>query len=412
MAIGDVIVGIDIGTSKVCCCLGQVNKFNQVEILSSASCDCDGFKQGKYSDPEAIARAIRFAINDIESNCEFLVQSAYVNIMGKFIEIYSTRYGIELEDKFNGVAQKDIDEIIEKIASVNLPEEYQVVDIVPVRFYTDTKITTDPIGAYTKTLSADVDVMLAKKETVKQISSIMHKAGLQIDGIIANGYTLRDLVLEKDEKQNGVLLLDVQNENIDISVFKDDGLIYMDSLPIGGDTITNDIAVGFDVSIDEAKKLKKQYGLADVTYIDHDYNIKLNTIGEEESIVKCSELVSVIAARTNEIFGIIKDSLKENKLTDKIQTVVISGSGFNNINKIDKVAEKILKIPVKFGSPKIANLIKPDCLTAFGEVKYISSIKHHKNIGSTIVVDNDQSFLDSTLKNLKKIFGKKANKVN
>ncbi len=412
MAIGDVIVGIDIGTSKVCCCLGQVNKFNQIEILSSASCDCEGFKKGKYESAEGIARAIRFAINDIESSCEFLIKSAYVNIMGKFVEIYSTRYGIELKDKYDGVTQNDIDEIIGGVGSINFPEEYQVIDIVPVRFITDTKVTTDPIGAFTKTLLADVDVILSKKETVRQISNIMQKAGLQIDGIIANGYTLRDLVLEKDEKQNGVILLDVQNENIDISIFKDDGIIYSDSLPIGGDTITNDIATSFGVSVEEAKKLKKQYGLADVTYIDHDYNIRLNTDDGEDSIVKCSELVSVIASRINEIFGIIKDTLKENKLTDNVNSMVISGPGFTNINKIDKVAEKILRIPVKFGNPKTANLIKPDYLTAYGEVKHVASIKHNKNIGSTVLIDNDSSFLDTTIKSLKKIFGKKASKLN
>jgi cell division protein FtsA len=396
----------------VCCCLGQISKFNQIEILSSACCDCDGFKKGKYVSTEGIARAIRFAINDIESNFEFQIKSAYINIMGKFVEIYSTRYGITLKDKYDGVTQNDIDSIIEGVAQVQIPEEYQIIDIVPIRFITDTKATKDPIGAYTKTLSADIDVILAKKEVIQDISLIMQKAGLEIDGIIVNGFTLKDLVLEKDEKQNGVILLDVQSENMDISVFKDDGILYSDSLPIGGDTITNDIAESFDISIEEAKKLKKQYGLADVTYIDHDYNIKLNSHKGEDSIIKCSELVSVIAARTNEVFGIIIDTLKENKLTDKINSMVITGQGFVNINKIDKVAEKLFRIPVKFGAPKVANVVKPDYLTAYGEVKYISSIKHNKNIGSTISFDEEQSFVDTALKNIKKLFGKRASKIN
>lgn len=414
MAIGDVIVGIDISTSKVCCCLGQINKFNQVEILNSASCECDGFQKDRYDDVDAIARAIRFAISDIESNCDFLIKSAYVNILGKYVEVFNTQYGIELDDKYAGVSQADVDEIINGVGSIELPNEYQIIDIVPTRFVTDTKVTMDPIGIFTKSLSADVDLILAKKQVVKQISLIMQKAGLQIDGIIVNGFTMKDLVLDKEEKQNGVVLLDVGTGNIDISIFKGNGIIYCDSLPIGGDTITKDIAVGLEISLEEALKLKKQYGLADSDYIDHDYNIKLNTYTgeqEENNIVRCSELVHIISARINEVFGIIQGSLKDNNLLDKIRGVVIAGNGFNNINKVDKVAEKVFKVPVRFGSPKLANLVKPECVNVFGEVKYVSNIKHNKNIGSTIQIDDEQSFLDTTLKTIKKMFGNKKSKV-
>ena len=112
MAIGDVIVGIDVETSKVCCCLGQINKFNQVEILNSTIAECDGFKKGKYESIDSIARAIRFAISDIEKEHDFVIESAYINIIGKYVEIYNTRYTIELEDKYAGVTQENIDEII------------------------------------------------------------------------------------------------------------------------------------------------------------------------------------------------------------------------------------------------------------------------------------------------------------
>ena len=112
MAIGDLIVGIDIGTSRVCCCLGQINKFNTVEILNSTSFECDGFKKGKYESVDAIARAIRFVVSEIESQHDFIIESAYVNILGKYVDVYSTNYGIELEDKYAGVSQEDIDNLI------------------------------------------------------------------------------------------------------------------------------------------------------------------------------------------------------------------------------------------------------------------------------------------------------------
>lgn len=407
MAIGDLIVGIDIGTSRVCCCLGQINKFNQVEILNSASLECDGFKKGKYESTDAIARAIRFTISDIESDYDFEIQSAYVNILGKYVDVYDTKYGVELEDKYEGVTQRNIDDIIKGAATASIPEDLQIIDIVPTRFITDTKVTDDPIGIYTKTLTAELNIFVVKKEIVKMIGSAMQKAGLKIDGIIVNGFAMRDLVLDAEELQDGVLLLNAGEGAIDITVFGDNNILYTDSLPIGGDTITNDIALTLEISNEEAVKLKKQYGLSDRNYIEHDYNIKLNSYrgdNEREGFCKCSELVEIIEVRVNEIFDIISQSLKDNNLLDSIKGCVITGNGFNNINKIEKSAEMILNTNVRFGTAKTANLIKPECVTSYGIVKYISNIKYRKNLGSKVKTDDEQSVIDSTLKNIKKAF--------
>ena len=407
MAIGDLIVGIDVGTSRVCCCLGQINKFNQVEILNSTSSDCDGFKKGKYESTDAIARAIRFAISDIEGQQDFIIQSAYINILGKYVDVYNTKYGIELEDKYAGVSQENINDLIKGAAQGSLPDGYQIIDVIPNRFITDTKVTDDPIGIFTKELSADLDLIVAPKEIVKTISSAMQKAGLAIDGIVVNGFAMKDILLEENEAEEGVLLLDVDEGNIDISVFKNGSVLYTDSLPIGGDTITNDIASVFEISKDEALKLKKQYGLSDRRYIEHDYIIKLNSYTGDEpknSSVKCSELVEVMEIRINEIFSIILKSLKNNGIAREIQKCVIAGVGFNNINKVEKTAEEILGMEVRFGTAKTANLIKPACIKSYGIVKYISNIKYAKNIGSRIKEDEEQSIIDSTIKNIKKAF--------
>lgn len=408
MAIGDLIIGVDIGTSRVCCCLGQINKFNQVEILNSASCECDGFKKGKYESIDAIARAIRFAIGDIEKQYDYVIKSAYVNIIGKYVDVYSTKYSIELEDKYAGVSQENIDDIIRGAAQVELPEEYQIIDIVPTKFVTDTKVTDDPIGIFTKTLSAELDILVAKKEIVKNISLAMQKSGLAIDGIVVNGFAVKEIVLEEKEIQDGVLLLDVGDSNIDISIFKNKSIIYTDSIPVGGDTITNDIVSFLEISQDEALKLKKQYGLSDRKFIEHDYNIKLNSYTGEDirnSSVKCSELVEIMEARIKDVLSVIEHSLYSNRLNKEIKSCVISGTGFSNINKVEKTAEEILKVEVRFGNAKTANLIKPMCITSYGVVKYISNLKYLKNIGSRIQVDEEQSFLNSTVKNIKKAFG-------
>lgn len=412
MAIGDIIVGIDIGTSKVCCCLGQINKFNQVEILNSSSVACDGFKKGKIVSADAVARAIRFAISDIENMQDFIIKSAYVNIVGKYVSIFKTKYSIKLDDKYEGVTQKNIDTIIKSVGEIEIPEGQQIIDIVPSKFITDTKVTDDPIGIFTDILEAELDVIIADKQVVKTIGLAMQKAGLMIDGIVINGFSLKDIVLTDEEKEKGVLLLDIGAGNIDISVFRGNGIIYTDSIPIGGDTITNDISVGLDISYQEADKLKKQYGLASTAYIDNDYSITLTTYNGEDRMksVKCSELVEIIEARVEEIFSLVKSSIDANSLQGVIQSCVISGQGINSINKSEKIAEKILRTGVRFGSSKTANLIKPECVAAYGIVKYISNIKHSRNIGSKVQEDEEPTFIENALQKVRGFVGSTLSK--
>lgn len=412
MAIGDIIVGIDIGTSKVCCCLGQINKFNQVEILNSSSVACDGFKKGKIVSADAVARAIRFAITDIETMQDFIIKSAYVNIVGKYVSIFKTKYSIKLDDKYEGVTQKNIDTIIRSVGEIEIPEGQQIIDIVPSKFITDTKVTDDPIGIFTDILEAELDVIIADKQIVKTIGLAMQKAGLMIDGIVINGFALKDIVLTDEEKERGVLLLDIGAGNIDISVFRGNGIVFTDSIPIGGDTITNDISVGLDISYQEADKLKKQYGLASTAYIDNDYSITLTTYNGDDKMksVKCSELVEIIEARVEEIFSLVKASIDANSLQGIIQSCVISGQGINSINKSEKIAEKILRTSVRFGSSKTANLIKPECVAAYGIVKYISNIKHSRNIGSKVQEDEEPTFFENAFQKVKGFVGSTLSK--
>lgn len=407
MAIGDMIVGIDIGTSKVCCCLGQINKFNQVEVLNTSSVACDGLKRGKIVSPDAVARAIRFAVSDIEATQNFIIKSAYVNIVGNYVSIFKTKYGIKLADKYAGVTQRDIDEIIKNVGQLEIPDGKQIIDIVPSRFITESRTTEDPIGIFTSFLEAELDVIIADKEVVKTIGVAMQRAGLMMDGIVTNGFAMKDIVLSEEEKENGVLLLDIGAGNVDISVFKNNGLVYTDSIPVGGDTITNDISIGLEISHQEADKLKKQYGLSKVRYIDNDYSITLATYkGEEKNkTIRCSELVEIIEARVEEIFTLIREGLEDNKVSSTPMSCVITGQGMNSINKAEKTAEEILRYPVRFGILKTANLIKPDIAGAYGIVKYVSNIKHSKRIGSKIQMIEEQTFFDNVVQSFKGLFG-------
>ena len=159
--------------------------------------------------------------------------------------------------------------------------------------------------------------------------------------------------------------------------------------------------------------MKKQYGLANVAYIDNDYNITLTTYSGEErtKTVRCSEIVEIMSARVEEMFELVKQILVTNQLENVVSSCVIAGQGFNSINKTEKIAEQILRMDVRFGSAKMANLIKPECATAYGVVKYISNIKHSKNIGSKVQLDEDQTFVESLFESVKGFVSSKLRKI-
>ena len=182
MAIGDIIVGIDIGTSKVSLVVGEVNKFNQIEIICNTSHKCNGIKKTKIIDEDEIALAVNKVITEAETETDLKINSAYVTIPGKYVTIVQNSVVREAKDKYAGISTKDVSTGIMQVKDVEIPEGKTIIDIVTDRFILeDGKIVTDPVGNLSSSFTLDAQVILADKEYVKQMTSIFRKAGIEID---------------------------------------------------------------------------------------------------------------------------------------------------------------------------------------------------------------------------------------
>ena len=227
-------------------------------------------------------------------------------------------------------------------------------------------------------------------------------AGLKLDGLILETLATSNIVLMPEEKQIGVILIDIGAAHTDISVYKDSKLEFYTTLPVGGDHITNDIALTLGITEEEAEKLKKQYNLAIKAMITNDHDIKLNTKqvpDEKDSIVKCSDIVSIIEARVKEIFQIIKKISIDNGLTNKFDCVVLTGQGICNIIGAEELAMLMLKRKqVRVCSPKLINIIKPQHTTVYGMVRYIATLGLSKHVSSDVELITELGMKD-------KIFG-------
>ena len=418
MAIGDIIVGLDIGVSKVSCVIGQVNKFSEIEVIGYGLSNNSGIKRGQILDYERVGQSIKDAVNSAEQISELSVNSSYVNIKGMNVRIEKVVMESEVERPNDGMTVNDIYNLYTKIQiSTRLERDEQIIDILPLAYIVNGRVYKDePIGAFCKTFQMEVEVVIARGDYIDGIQKALKYADLKIDGLILETLATSNIILLPEEKQAGVLMMDIGGGHTDISVYKNDRLEFYTTLPVGGDHITNDISMTFNISTDEAEKLKRQYNLALVSMITNNHEIKLTSKADASNdIIKCSEIVQVIEARIKEVYQLVRRMLQEKGMITGISSVVLTGQGISNIVGAEELAKRVLKINnVRICSPKLINVIKPQHTTVYGMVRYISGLGLSKHVNSDVQIVTEPTFKDKIfegLENLKdKIFFKSKNK--
>ena len=407
MAIGDIIVGVDIGTSKVCTVVGEVNNFGQIEIICNTSYKCNGLKKGKIINEDEIILSLAKTIKDAEDETNLKINSAYVTIPGKYATIVQNSITKEAKDKYAGISVRDVQNAIMQVKDIEIPDGKTLIDVVPDKITLENgTIVADPVGNLSASFTISAQVILAEKDYVRQTHNIFKKAGLEIDGIVPITLAERNLILDTNELHDNIMLLDIGAGNTDIGVFEGSTFLYTNSIPLGGDNITNDIALVLNISEEEADKLKRQYGLALKSFIDNDNDIILNTCKDstKNKIIKSSELIEIIEARIEEMFSIINKDITSHGLKQKINNVILTGQGIVNINKSDVAGKINLNIPVKISTGRAVSTVKPAYRTSYALVRYIAARPFAKTVSSSIDTQNNESFFRNILERIKEFF--------
>ena len=407
MAIGDIIVGVDIGTTKVATVIGEVNNFEQIETICNTSYKCSGLKKGKIINEDEISLSLAKTIKDAEDETNLKINSAYVTIPGKYVTIVQNSITKEVKDKYSGISIRDVQSAIMQVKDIEIPEGKTLIDIVPDKITLENgTVVADPVGSLSSSFTMSAQVILADKDYVRQLNSIFKKAGLEIDGIVPIALAERNLVLDSNELHDNIAIIDVGAENTDIGVFENSSFIYTNSIPLGGENITNDIAVVLNITEEEADKLKRQYGLALKSFIDNDNDIILNTCKDnnKNKIIKSSELIEIIEARIEEMFSIINKDLTNQGVKPRINNIILTGQGIVNISKSDVAGKINLNIPVKISTGRLMTTTRPIYRTSFALVRYIASRPFTKTVSSSIDTQSDESFFKNIIERIKEFF--------
>jgi len=407
LAIGDIIVGVDIGTSKVSAVVGEVNNFDQIEVICMTKAKCSGIKKGKIINDDEVAMSIAKTINDAEDEANLRINSAYVTIPGKYVTIVQNSVVKEIKDKFIGISSRDVNSAMMLVKDLDLPDNKTIIDIVPENFILeDGQVVSDPVGAFSSSFTLNAEIIIADKDYVKQLNQIFKKADLEIDGIIPNTLAQRNLILDNNELNDNIMLLDIGAGNTDIGIFSGNKFVYTDTIPLGGNNITNDIAVVLDISIEEAEKLKRQYGLALKSFIDNDNDVILNTCNgiSKTRTIKSSELIEIIEARIEEIFSLVNKEIISQGIKSKINNVILTGQGITNISKSDVAGKIALNIPVKMSTGRLISTVKPSFRTAYALVRYIAARPFAKSVSSNIDTVLEENMFKIIIERIKEFF--------
>lgn len=405
--VGDIIVGIDIGTSKVASVIAEINNFNQLEIIATAECKCFGMKKTKITNEDEIASAIEKNISEVEAQSKIKINSAYVTIPGKYVQIVQNSIVKDAKDKFAGITSKDVNSAMLQLRDIDLPDDKVIIDIIKNQFSIDSgRVVEDPVGALSSTVTVTGQVILADKEYVRQLTSIFKKANIEVDGVIPNVLAQRSVILDVNESNDNVMIVDIGAGNTDIGVFNGKDFVYANTIPLGGDNITSDIAQVFYISEEEAERLKKQYALALKSFIDNDTDILLSTYkgDEKNKRIKSSDLIEVIEARIEEIFSLINKQITSLGIKSNINNVILTGQGITCISKSDVAGKIVLNIPVKIATGRMTSIVKPAYRSSYALVRYVSNRPYAKNIASRIDVKSNENFMKTILERIKEFF--------
>ena len=386
---GDLIVSIDIGTSKVCAMVGRVSKNSQLDIIGKGMVQCSGIKKGIIVDIESTAASIRSAIEEAENSANLKVGSAYVNIHGMHVSVINNKSWISISNSNREITQKDMDSVLYSVRDIDIPDDRQLIDVIPRQFIIDGyDEIIDPVGMVGTRLEVEADVIAGKITSVQNIIKSVERANIRIDGIVAEAFATGEIILTPDEKDMGVIMLDIGGGVTDISVFQGKRLIFYDSIPVGGDHITNDIAIGLRISSSEAEKIKRQFELALTSLIKNDQEITVLDINEnKKKNVKVSEAVEIIEARVYEIFSLCRNQLQKAGMGKNLNGgVVLTGGGISYIDGNKQLAQEVFELPVRVASVNQQGISKPEYIVAAGLIRYIANIRKGGSLATEIKI--------------------------
>ncbi|MEK7846809.1 MAG: cell division protein FtsA, partial [Nitrospinota bacterium] len=337
----NIIAGLDIGTTKICCIISEAKGEKEIDIIGIGSHPSRGLRKGVVVNIESTVESIKGAVEEAElmAGCE--VDSVYVGIAGGHIKGFNSHGIIAVKNK--EVNQPDIDRVLDAAQAVAIPPDREVIHIIPQEFILDGQEgIKEPLGMTGIRLEAKVHIVTGAVTSAQNIIRSVNKAGLEVKDIVLEQIASSDAVLDRDEKELGVAMVDIGGGTSDLAIFFEESIKHTSVLAIGGNHITNDIAIGLRTPQIEAEKVKKTYGCAMTSMIKKDDTIEVpSTGGRDPRVLSRQILCEIIEPRLEEMFNLIKREIDISGYSELIASGIVLTGGSAIMLGMPELAEKI-----------------------------------------------------------------------
>ena len=386
------ITGIDIGTTKIAVIIAEL-KNDEINILGFGESISNGLRRGVVVDIEKTANAIESALNKAEKQAEIEIESAWIGITGEHVKGINCSGTITISNNefMNPAGEKitkeSINKVLEHAEAINLSPQRKILHTLSREFKIDDNSNIkNPEGLSGHRLEANVHLVTIARNIESDLKTCLDRIGLDFQGFILEPLASASAVLDSDEKQLGVALIDIGGGTSDIIIYSNNSVIHTAAIPLGGMSITNDIAYGLTVNLDQAEKLKCKHGIAKEALSSDDKNIIIEGTNERSNVeLSQKKLSNIIEARMKEIFHLAKSEIRKVENEVKLSFGVVLTGGGSKLSNIEDLAQELFELEVKIGKPNSINGIddiinNPRYATTIGLIQYVASGSDNKRM--------------------------------
>jgi len=380
MARERIVVGIDVGTTKVCTLIAAVSPEDQLEIIGAGITPSRGMRRGVVVDVDAAVQAISASVQKAEQQSGYKIMSAFVGISGAHISSTNSHGVVAVRRTDNVITEDDIERALEAAKVVNLPHDREVIHVVPRHFVIDGQEgINNPSGMLGRRLEVETTVVTGTQTAIHNLSNCIERVGVGIDALVVQPLAAGEAVLTTAEKDMGVALVDLGGGTTDAGVFIDGSISYIAAVPVGGNHISNDIAVGLRTPFLAADEIKIRHGYAISEAIEEDRVIDIASYdaGDGDPISR-RELAQIIEARLEETFELVRESLERGGFEvgrsgrdGGIPGGIVLVGGTAQLQGIRRLAAEVFNTSVRIGTPT----------GMFGLVESISNPAYAASVG-------------------------------
>ncbi|MFQ5840526.1 MAG: cell division protein FtsA [Candidatus Methylomirabilales bacterium] len=379
------IVGLDIGTTKICAIIAELTDDGRVDIIGIGTSPSKGLRKGVVVNIDVTVDSIKRALEEAELMAGTDIHSVFIGIAGGHIKGFNSRGVIAVSGKNKEITAKDIDRVIDAAKAVALPVDREVIHVLPQEFILDDQGgITEPLGMTGVRLEAEVHIVTGAVTSAQNLIKCANRAGLEVQDIVLQPLASSLATLTPDEKELGVVLVDIGGGTSDIAVFVDGSIWHTAVLSVGGDHVTNDIAIGLRTPTHEAEEIKKKHGCALSTLVEGEASIEVTGVGGRRPRFSTRKaLCEIIQPRLEEIFSLVDREVRRAGFGGQASAGLVVTGGSSILEGIPELAEQILDLPARRSIPTgVGGLVdvvsSPIYATGVGLVLYGAQNRHQR----------------------------------